>query len=110
MKKVTLFIFAMVCINMTFSQTTTDLHPKAVVYSQTINIDTIQYTFLSNYYIDEYKAPMLAGRLLNRYPEIIEIDIDSQTQTIVFKTLTVGSVIFLEEFVKHFKYSGYEIH
>lgn len=84
--------------------------PKADVTQSEIQADTVQFSFTSNYYIDAYKAPMLEGRMLNRYSEIIDIQIDPETQVVTFKTLTVGSNEFLEKFVKHFKYSGYEIH
>lgn len=97
-------------VNTVISQTETDTAPIAKVTSEIIAIDTIQYTFISNYYIAEYKAPMLEGRMLNRYSEILDIQIIAETQTIIFKTLTNGADVFLNKFVKHFKYSGYEIH
>ena len=109
MKSIFFSLFTILCLSGAISQTQSTPLPIAKVSSEIFNTDTIQYSFISNYYIDDYKAPMLAGRMLDRYSEIIEIEIDSQTQTIVFKTLTNGSTIFLDKIVKHFKYSGYEI-
>jgi hypothetical protein len=82
--------------------------PKATVTS-IITAQTTTYSFKSNYLIEEYKAPMLQERLLNRYPELIEINISYSTQIISFKILSENSELFLEKFVAHFKYSGYEI-
>jgi len=87
-----------------------DDFPKAEVTSNNINSDTTEFSFISNYYIDAYKAPMLEGRMLNRYSEIINIHIDYESQKVTFKTLNVGAEVFLEKFVTHFKYKGYEIH
>ena len=110
MKSILFSLLTILFLNSAISQTQIAPPQIAKVSSEIINTDTIQYTFVSNYYISDYKAPILAGRLLDRYPEIIEINIDSQTQTIVYKSLSTNSTMFLEKFVKHFKYSGYEIH
>ena len=86
-----------------------DDFPKAYVVSNNIGSDTIEYKFASNYYIDAYKVPMLENRMLNRYSEIINIDINYESQTITFMTLTPGSEAFLDKFITHFKYKGYDI-
>lgn len=82
--------------------------PKAFVTS-IIAKQSITYAFKSNYLIEEYKAPMLEKRLLGRYSELIEINISYNTQIISFKILSNDSELFLENFVKHFRYNGYEI-
>jgi len=87
-----------------------DDFPKAEITSNNINSDTTEFSFISNYYIDAYKAPLLEGRMLNRYSEIISIHIDFETQKVTFKTLAIGAETFLEKFITHFKYKGYEIH
>ena len=111
MKNLPFLLVMLLMTSFGYSQSpTSESLPKANVTKLVIQNDTTQFTFISNYYIDAYKAPMLEGRMINRYSEIIDIQINAETQTIVFKTLTVGSNIFLEKFVKHFKYSGYEIH
>ena len=83
--------------------------PKAHI-SKTVNNSITEYSFKSNYYIPEWKTPQLADRLKNRYSEIKTISIDSETQII---TLSLNDDVkndeFLKAFVKHFKYSGYEI-
>lgn len=82
--------------------------PKAAVTSIT-TAQTTTYSFKSNYLIEEYKAPMLQERLAGRYPELIEINISYTTQIISFKILSENSELFLEKFVSHFRYKGYEI-
>ena len=108
MKSILLTLFTFLFLSGVIGQNQTDSIAK--VSSETINTDITQYTFVSNYYISEYKAPMLEGRLLNRYSEIIEIHINAETQTVKIKTPSSGSSIFLDKFIIHFKYSGYEIH
>ena len=109
MKKISLLILIIFSVNFAFTNIPTQDIPKAIVSSESINAETIQYSFISNYHIDDYKAPMLEGRMLNRYSEIISIEINPETQIITFETLKINSEKFLEKFVKHFKYSGYEI-
>lgn len=110
MKKILFSLFTILFLSGAISQTEDNTTSKAIVTSEITNDNTIQYTFISNLYISEYKAPMLEGRLLNRYPEIIDIKIDSESQMVVFKTPIVGSTSFLDKFITHFKYSSYEIH
>ena len=110
MKRISLLVLIIFSINFAFTNSPTQTLPKAIVSEEILNNDTIEYTFVSNYNIDDYKAPMLEGRMLNRYSEIIMIEINPENQTIKFSTLTEGSEIFLEKIVHHFKYSGYEIH
>ncbi len=108
MKKLYTVLFLCLSLN-SYSQEYGSNFPKAPVNSVKTN-NTITYSFISNYLIDEYKAPMLEKRFLGRYSELIDISISYSTQTISFKILSKDSELFLEKFVKHFKYIGYEIH
>tara|TARA_B100000809_G_C14935999_1_gene458638 strand:- start:504 stop:836 length:333 start_codon:yes stop_codon:yes gene_type:complete len=110
MKSILLSLFTVLFLTGAISQSQLVPITIAKVSSEIINTDTIQYTFISNYYIDDYKAPLLRGRILDRYSEVIDIEIDSQTQLIIFKTLTIRSSILLEKIVKHFKYISYEVY
>lgn len=110
MRKICLLILIIFSINFAFPNIQIQDIPKAIVSSEDINGETIQYSFISNYQIDDYKAPMLEGRMLNRYSEIISIQINPDSQIITFNTLKTDSELFLGKFVKHFNYSGYEIH
>ncbi len=101
------FVFLLSINLMSFSQEYGSDFPRAIVKSNVSN-DIIVYSFISNYLIDEYKVSMLENRFLNRYSELIEINISYSTQRISFKILSSGSKVFLEKFVKHFKYNGYE--
>jgi hypothetical protein len=109
MKKINL-ILIIFSINFAFSNSPIQTLPKAIVSEEIVNESTTRYTFKSNYIIDAYKAPMLEGRMLNRYSEIFSIEINAETQIIIFTTPTIEGRFFLGEFVQHFKYSGYEIH
>ena len=102
------FIFLFSFSLMSYSQEYGSGFTKATVKSNVSN-DTIAYSFISNYLIDEYKVSMLENRLLGRYSELIEINISYSTQIVSFKILSSGSKVFLEKFVKHFKYNGYEL-
>ena len=83
--------------------------PKAEMTVSSLQADTVQYSFLSNYYIAEYKAPLLEQRLLNRYNTLLDIEIASDTQTVIIKIVKTNGPLMLNQFVKHFKYDGYEI-
>jgi len=107
MKKLYLALL-LCCSSISYSQEYGADFPNANV-NQAISNDTATYSFLSNYLIDEYKAPMLEKRMLGRYSEIIEIHIDYQSQVVTFKILKLNSELFLENFIKHFRYKGYEI-
>ena len=87
MRKVNLLILFIFSISFAYTYSPTQDIPKAIVSSENINAETIQYSFISNYRIEDYKAPMLEGRMLNRYSEIISIEINPETQIITFKTL-----------------------
>ena len=107
MKKLYFVLF--LCLSTTsYSQEYGFDFPNAKVSAVTSN-DTVTYTFISNYFIDEYKAPMLEKRLLGRYSELININIIYDTQTVSFKILKINSELFLEKFVKHFRFKNYEI-
>jgi len=103
------YLILLLCFSLTsYSQEYGSNFPKAIVESVTIN-NTITYTFTSNYLIDEYKAPMLEKRFLSRYSELLGISIIYNTQIVSFKILSTNSELFLEKFITHFKYNGYEI-
>ena len=103
------YLVILLCFSLTsYSQDFGSDFPKATV-NQVLVDDIITYSFKSNYLIDEYKAPMLEKRFLGRYSELIDISIVYDTQIISFKILNKDSKVFLEKFVTHFKYNGYEI-
>jgi hypothetical protein len=83
--------------------------PKAEIAKNTKENST-EYSFKSNYYIPEWKVPKLEKRLTDRYQEIKTISIDSETQIVSFSlNKDVNPDTFIKLFVKHFKFSGYEI-
>ena len=100
MKKSLLLVLFSLSLGLCFSQTTNNM-PKANVQSRILNTDTTEYTFTSNYYISDYKAPLLTKRMLERYPEIIDIEI--LAQTITFSILIDNSEPFLENFVQFYR-------
>ncbi len=108
MKTLLLFIGVSFIFNYGYSQDTT--LPKAEVTKKIIDNKT-EYSFKSNYYIPEWKASQLSNRLKVRYTEINSITIDAETQIVTFTLIdSIEIDSFINSFVKHFKYSGYEIH
>jgi hypothetical protein len=83
--------------------------PKAEITKNTKETST-KYSFKSNYYIPTWKAPQLEKRFIDRYPELDTISINPETQiiSIILKKDIIPET-FIEIFVKHFKFSGYEI-
>ena len=109
MKKVLFSILTCLYLCVGFSQTTPE-RPKAIVMSHVQESDTSEFSFTSNYFISEYKSNILEEQMPKRYSEILELKINYETQIVWFKTLTKDGEVFLERFVRHFKYQGYEIH
>ena len=107
MKKLYFALFLCFSVN-SYSQEYGSDFPNAKVTSVTLS-DTITYTFISNYFVDEYKAPLLEKRIIGRYSELIDLSINYDTQIISFKILKQNSELFLDKFVKHFRYKSYEL-
>ena len=71
--------------------------------------ESVTYIFESNYFIDEFKAPLKENRLKYFFPYLKTISIDHTTQIV---SVTFPLKLTDDEIIKliyHFKYSTYEI-
>lgn len=75
----------------------------------TEQIDAKVYTFVSNLQHDEYKIPLFIKRMKDKYSEILDLEIDSNTQQVVLTLNVDYSEERLLDIIKKFKYSSYEI-
>lgn len=100
------WLLCVFAINFTQAQ---DTIPKAIITTQTVN-SVDMYSFKSNFYIPDWKAPMLENRMKKRYSELKTITIDAQTQLVTISLHNgIDTNTFISKFVSHFKYSGYEM-
>jgi len=111
MKKITILIITIFIVNFGLCQDNTQNKPMVSINVNSINSDTVQYTFVSNpnFYIDEFKAPLKENRCKHFFPNVVSVNIDFKTQIVSFifsKPLTKDEILKL---ISHFKYATYEI-
>ena len=67
------------------------------------------YEFKSNLFIDEFKKLPKEKRVLHHHPKMLGIEINVETQTVIFSFQTEINKETLVKIIYHFKYSTYEL-
>jgi len=111
MKKITILIITIFIVNFGLCQDNTQNKSMVSISVKSIRTDTVQYTFASNpnFYISEFKAPLMEGRCKYYFQNVLSVNIDYKTQIVSFifsKALTKDEILKL---ISHFKYATYEI-
>ena len=70
---------------------------------------SVTYTFESNYFIDEFKAPLKENRLKHFFPDILSITINPNNQIVAVSFKNELSKENILKLIYHFQYKTYEI-